>query len=60
MSESAISVKTSAGSVGDQESRKFIMWWYDAQVGVITPQLIITTSKTSYWAINERVLGKKR
>ena len=42
MPESAISVKTSTGSVDDQENRKLIMWWYDAQVGVITPQLIIT------------------
>ena len=41
MSESAVSVKTSAGSVGDQ-NRQFIMLWHDAQVGAITPQLIVT------------------
>ena len=41
MPESAISVKTSVGSVDGQGDRTFIMWWYDAQVGVITPELII-------------------
>ena len=47
MSEITISVNTSAGSVGDQENRKSIMWWYDTQVGVITPQSVITMYSAS-------------